>query len=180
VRSQNCGCWIPRGAPDCLLHPKPVKTNPKARKRWGTMLDSEPEDEPVPPPRATACRPSPSPSPPPALRPLTPEPPADPPPAPPAASWGTLLARMKPAAPKRPARGARPHPAPSPKKPAPPARSGWLPRDEWLARKRAQPSEDNGFDIRVHGYWLTRSRGLVYRCPDGRELPATGVDAFET
>jgi len=26
---------------------------------------------------------------------------------------------------------------------------------------------------------MSRERGLFYRFPDGRELPATGVDAFE-
>ena len=36
----------------------------------------------------------------------------------------------------------------------------------------------DGFDIRLHGYWLTRE-GLVFQCPDGRRLPAAGVDAFD-
>jgi hypothetical protein len=115
------------------------------------------------------------------LPPLSPVHPEQKPPPP--ADWGGLLTRMKPDAPKKALKRTRPKPAraPSPKKEPPPAaRRAWLPREEWLASKRRQDAEPNGFDVRVHGYWLTRSRGLVYRCPDGRELPATGVDAFET
>jgi len=151
------------------------------------MLDSDPEDEPVPPPTLAPRPPSPSPSPSPprALPPLTPEPPGEAPAPQPKPSWGALMSGMRPDAPRRPAKrpkpAAKPAQTPPKKKPDPvPARAGWLPRDEWLASRARQGAEPNGFDVRVHGYWLTRSRGLVYRCPDGRELPATGVDAFKT
>ena len=42
---------------------------------------------------------------------------------------------------------------------------------------RVVPIPEGYFDISKHGYW--RSRGqLVYKTPDGRTLPATGVDNF--
>jgi hypothetical protein len=143
------------------------------------MLDSDPEDEPVAPPRPRMRTPSPTPPPsPPRVRKLSPLPqeaPVRP------ADWGALLTRMKPDAPKAALKKRPPAPPPpAPKKEAPSSeRRAWLPREEWLASKRRQDVGDNGFDIRVHGYWLTRARGLVYRCPDGRELPATGADAFD-
>lgn len=137
------------------------------------MLDSDPEDDPVEPPRRP-LRP-PSPSPPPPARRLSPprrEPPQQP------REWGALLTRMKPDAPKAkkvPRRA-------QPKAPTPPAatgKRGWLSREDWLAKKRREDADGDGFDIRVHGYWLTRE-GLVFKCPDGRRLPAAGVDAFDT
>jgi hypothetical protein len=135
------------------------------------MLDSDPEDDPVEPPRRPLRLPSPSP---PARR-LSPprrEPPQQP------REWGALLTRMKPDAPKAkkvPRRA-------QPKAPTPPAatgKRGWLSREDWLAKKRREDADGDGFDIRVHGYWLTRE-GLVFKCPDGRRLPAAGVDAFDT
>lgn len=141
------------------------------------MLDSDPEDEPTAPPRPPPPPLSPTPPPsPPRVRRLTPfeqEKPAPP------TDWGVLLTRMKPDAPKTALKKKKPAPMPVPKKEEPSSgRRAWLSRDEWLASKRRQDVADDGFDIRVHGYWLTRARGLVYRCADGRELPATGVDAF--
>ena len=153
------------------------------------MLDSDPEDDPVAPPAPPPRPLSPSPSPPRVvLRPLSPVQVEEKKQPPPATDWGGLLTRMKPDAPKAALKRAKqkkdPTPPPAKKADEPGARSkrAWLPRDEWLAQKRKseKPEEDNGFDIRVHGYWLTRSRGLVYRFPDGREVQATGADAFDT
>jgi hypothetical protein len=103
--------------------------------------------------------------------------------------WGSLLLRMKPDAPKNARKKAMRKQTVPPKKvysDGTPSGSGdshsvrkaWLPREEWLAKRKKEEEGEGGFDIRVHGYWLTRSRGLVYRCPDGRELPATGADSF--
>jgi hypothetical protein len=147
------------------------------------MLDSDPEDEPVAPPRRQPSQPSasPSPSPRPFLLPLSPQ--EKPEPKEPPRNWDGLLTRMKPDAPKKALKGAqkkqRKEPTPPPKKDT--EGRAWLPRDEWLAQQRRRATAaEGGFDPLVHGYWLTRSRGLVYRFPDGRELPATGVDAFDT
>lgn len=140
------------------------------------MLDSDPEEDPVEPPRKPPRQLSPTPPPQPVRRPC---PEAPEPPKPPAKNWGTLLTKMKPDAPKKALKRAPP-PTPKPKPPAPPATAGkraWLSRDDWLAKRRREEAPDDGFDIRAHGYWRTKA-GLVYRCPDGRELPATGVDAF--
>lgn len=101
--------------------------------------------------------------------------------------WGGLIGRMKTDAPKAALKK-----VPHKQQKAPPVkkvysdgssdgaavRRAWLPREEWLAQRKKKEEGDDGFDIRVHGYWITRNRGLVYRCPDGRELPATGVDSF--
>ena len=149
------------------------------------MLDSDPEDEPVAPPRPPASLPghSPSPSPPPFVRPLSPRVEQAAPEVP--RNWDTLLTRMKPDAPKKALKRApkqqRKDPTPPPKKTTEGPARAWLPRDEWLAQQHRRCIEaEGGFDPHVHGYWLTRARGLVYRSPDGRELPATGVDAFNT
>ena len=206
VRSSTCNCWLPIGAPFCTLHPqkpRPVKTD---KRRWGRMLDSDSEDEtavPIKPPASGQARRAPSPEgecepeaeaiPAPAPVPLIPilsRAVAPPPPAakPTQEGWSSLLVRMKPDAPK----GAlKKKPAAPVKKAAPPEKKtytdgadeppkrAWLPREEWLAQRKRDTQGADGFDIQVHGYWLTRSRGLVYRCPDGRELPATGVDSFD-
>ena len=178
VRSPTCQCWIPSGASGCTVHPyvpRKVTEASKARKRWGRMLDSDPEDDPP----VTEPRPVPSRhhiATPAVPRPTSPKKEEKP--------WSGLLVRMKPDAPKGALKRVPRKPAPAPAKKvysdgteqAP--RRAWLPREEWLAQRKKQEQSEDGFDIRVHGYWLTRSRGLVYRCPDGRELPATGVDAF--
>lgn len=138
------------------------------------MLDSDPEDDPVPPPPRRMM----SPTPPPAKRPAS----TSPPPKRPEKTWGALLTRMKPDAPKGALRRKIPPAKSVDKPPLETAHRKWLPRDEWLAKKRKEEEGGNadgqGFDIRVHGYWMTRANGLVYRCPDGQELRAEGVDAF--
>lgn len=164
------------------------------------MLDSDPEDEtPVPtmPRPIPASKPDATPEPPPSAgsagssRASSPGRPDK------SAAWAGLLGRMKPDAPKGALKRAqRKGPAPARARPpeTPPAtpakrtspedgggggKRPWLPRDEWVAQRRREEAGPDGFDVRVHGYWLTKSRGLVFRCPDGRELPATGVDAFD-
>jgi hypothetical protein len=141
------------------------------------MLDSDPEEDPVEPPRCPPRPLSPSPTPPPPVRRLSPpssEPQRQP------VDWGTLLTRMKPDAPKAKKIPKRAQPT-LPTPPPPPATTGkraWLSREDWLAKKRREEAGGDGFDIRLHGYWLTRE-GLVFQCPDGRRLPAAGVDAFD-
>jgi hypothetical protein len=140
------------------------------------MLDSDPEEDPVEPPR---CPPRPlSPSPPPIVRRQSPAKREQPPQQP--REWGTLLTRMKPDAPKvKKAPKRAPQKAPTAPPPATTGKRAWLSREDWLAKQRREDAGGDGFDIRVHGYWLTRE-GLVFKCPDGRRLPAAGVDAFGT
>ena len=169
------------------------------------MLDSDPEDMPAvlvkprepfmrrPEPREpdSGCEPDsaggsrePSPVP---LIPILREP-IKAPPVSKAAGWSSLMVRMKPDAPKgslkrKPAIPVKKAPPPPEKKTysdGEPQKRAWLPREEWLAQRKRESQGADGFDIQVHGYWLTKSRGLVYRCPDGREFPATGVDSFDT
>jgi hypothetical protein len=100
-------------------------------------------------------------------------------------AWSGLLGRMKTDAPKGALRRVQRKPAPPIKKACPPefgdggGKRAWIPHDEWVAQRRRAETGADGFDIKTHGYWLTKSRGLVFRCPDGRELPATGVDSFD-
>jgi hypothetical protein len=37
---------------------------------------------------------------------------------------------------------------------------------------------DGYFDPSKHGYFMSKHDGLVYKMPDGRRVPATGVDEF--
>ena len=212
VRSSTCDCWIPIGAPCCKLHPSvPSKKRNigKERKRWGRMLDSDPEDEPaapVKPPAPITRRPEPrepdsgceqgsaegsrEPSPVPLIPILRESIKALPAAKEKPAGWSSLLVRMKPDAPKgslkrKPTIPVKKAPPPPEKKTysdgaGEPQKRAWLPREEWLAQRKRESQGADGFDIQVHGYWLTKARGLVYRCPDGREFPATGVDSFDT
>lgn len=117
--------------------------------------------------------------------------------------WSSLMVRMKPDAPKgslkrkpaAPVKKVAPLVSASSaapvKKVAPPAsaparpysssseapRRAWLPREEWLAQRKRESQPEDGFDIQAHGYWRTKN-GLVYRCPNGLEFSATGVDSF--
>lgn len=147
------------------------------------MLDSDPEEDPVEPPRCPPRPLSPSPTPEPAVVRRRSSPKHEPKKQ--TAEWGTLLTRMKPDAPKikrvpkrsQPKQPTPPPPAPKPALTGGAGKRAWLSRDDWLSKRRREDTADDGFDIRVHGYWLTRE-GLVFKCPDGRRLPATGVDAF--
>lgn len=102
--------------------------------------------------------------------------------------WSSLMVRMKPDAPKGSLKRKQAAPV---KKVAPPAsaparpysssseapRRAWMPREEWLAQRKRESQPEDGFDIQAHGYWRTKN-GLVYRCPNGLEFSATGVDSF--
>jgi len=89
----------------------------------------------------------------------------------PAPTWASLIVKMKPDAPK----GALKKKAAIKAKAVSVAEEQ---REDWYATQ-AVPTKHGLFDIRFHGYWMSRSRGLFYRFPDGREVPATGVDCFE-
>ena len=84
--------------------------------------------------------------------------------------WANLIVKMKPDAPKGALK----------KKPA--AKTRIVTKEEearqsWHSAQLV-PTKHGLFDIQKHGYWMSRSRGLFYRFPDGREVPATGVDSF--
>ena len=86
--------------------------------------------------------------------------------------WSSLVERMKTDAPKEAL------------KPKPYTASNKLqPNSQGLAADWDDPlkiSTAHGeFDLRVHGYWFAANGGgLYYRYPDGRKVPATGVDPF--
>lgn len=179
VRSRTCSCWIPSTSSGCTTHPfvpRKGRETSKQRRRWGRMLDSDPEDDPpmmIHPQMSVQ------------VAPVSTKPASSTSPAPKACdkTWSNLMVRMKPDAPKGALKKVPRKKEPTPKKvysdgSTESQKREWLPRDEWLAQRKKTEQGDDGFDIRVHGYWLTKNRGLVYRCPDGRELPATGVDAF--
>ena len=87
---------------------------------------------------------------------------------PPQKDWASLIVRMKPDAPKGALK----------KKPAVKIRivtQEEEARQSWYSAQLV-PTKHGLFDIQKHGYWMSRSRGLFYRFPDGREVPATGVD----
>ena len=55
----------------------------------------------------------------------------------------------------------------------------WLSHDAWVERKRAEQVEAwGGFDESRHGYFRVDGE-LIYRHPNGRVYPATGVDQFD-
>jgi len=85
----------------------------------------------------------------------------------PKTAWAGLMSKMKPDAPKKAKQPKGKNNKDTKKDEKKPANEKW--RD----------IQADGFDPAVHGYWRTKDGGMVYKHPDGRVTPATGVDAFQ-